>query len=132
MIAANELRIGNWIIRKSSGNHQQVREILTTRVLLDNEPPLNPRKHMTVSLLSIDPIHLSPEILEKCGGIKQPDNNGTDLYWFKKDFGIRLLNYTDPIVHILGYDRRHQNIKYIHQLQNLYFAIVGEELQVNL
>jgi hypothetical protein len=112
---------------------------LTTKVLLDNEPPLNPRKLTTVSLLSVEPIPLTPEILEKCGfenaidgmRIELPisddlkcDNYDLYMSYYSKEFFIAGINENS------GFGR--MNLKYLHHLQNLYFAMTGEELPISL
>jgi hypothetical protein len=71
-------------------------------------------------------IPLTPEILEKAGFQLFPWG------WIKKsktDFGVRLQ------VHSFAYEVSGNNpvkLTYLHQLQNLYFALTGEELNVNL
>lgn len=137
MIQANELRIGNWVKRKSGGC-QQVLEVLSTMVLLQNEPPLDVNKTMRLPLSSVEPIPLTPEILKKAG-LKR-DKEGWVLSF---DFKIY-----DPL-EIGGagdYVQSNRNIftiihnnsvfpkgfKYLHQLQNLYFALTSEELEINL
>lgn len=75
-------------------------------------------------LNKLDGIPLTPELLKRCGfekGINNPDYH--DLRFFvltKIEEGYRLRNCDYP-----GRD-----IKYLHQLQNLYFALTGEELTI--
>jgi hypothetical protein len=74
----------------------------------------------------IHPIPLTPEILEKAGFELFPWG------WVKKasnDFGIRLN------VQSFSYDVSGNypvKLDYLHQLQNLYYALTGEELNVQL
>lgn len=73
--------------------------------------------------IKLDPIELTPDWLEKAGFILMDDNGdfkGNDRYWIHpKLYGqISLPNYF----------YRGIFIKYIHQLQNLYFALTGSEL----
>lgn len=69
-------------------------------------------------------IPLTQEILEKCGFELFPWG------WVKKstkDFGIRLQ------VKSFSYEVSGNNpvpLQYLHQLQNLYFALTGEELEI--
>ena len=89
---------------------------------------------------NIKPIVLTPEILEKCG------------FEYVTDWTVRDKRKHDCVTFLdLGYmylasgmmgggvtlfqnDRRSTgtNIDYLHQLQNLYFCLVGKELQVKL
>lgn len=111
---ANELRIGNWVYYPPMKNNYQVLR-LNTDIEVDYEP-----------------IPLTEEILLKCGF----SNNG--------DGGVEL--YLKPM--ILSYDLKTKKMylmagqfaectdtvpcEYLHQLQNLYFALTGEELTINL
>lgn len=123
MIHVHELRIGNlfkdqdgepcyfagawqrqdgWILRDSAGNTYKESEIY--------------------------PIELTPEILEKAGFVK------TGTWYFKSPILI-----TDKWVEIEGvnYDYNgaivETNIcQYLHQLQNLYHTLTGEELIIEI
>ena len=119
MIQANELRLGNWF---QSNIYQQV-ALETLEYLLN--PNFAPHS-------AVKPIPLTPEILEKCGfecvshGLttityvhKGLPEYGRTCYWHA-EIGELNLNYI-----AIG-------VKYLHQLQNLYFALTGEELEVNL
>ena len=74
------------------------------------------------NLSCYEPVLLTPEILEKCGAIVYCFDNGNPNQYRIKDrlFVIRdghIVDYGSSVV-----------IKYLHQLQNLYFALCGEEL----
>jgi hypothetical protein len=111
----NELRIGNWI--KYAGQ-----EIELTRQ----------KFKLSVFTLGLDelhePIRITEEWLVKFGFEKYEKG-------FVKDFGYSALyaylptNYCSLIVGreevIINY-----NLKHVHQLQNLYFALTGTELQL--
>lgn len=99
--------------------------------------------------LRIQPIVLSPEILEKCGFEKdadfplEPVANRYSLkilgasQWY---FVAMIVNQDTPenkkgtvIVQYTVQDfGASDNLKYLHQLQNLYFALTGEELEIVL
>jgi len=78
----------------------------------------------------IEPIPLTPEILvEKCGFVWEVYYQGYhfDKYIIREDNdGFRILSSVNRTYQIRG------NIKYLHQLQNLYFALTGQELEVFL
>lgn len=115
---AKELKIGNWVIF-DGGFPEQVRT--ETFAILYKYPE---------RIRLIEPIPLTPEILEKAGfmwsiyhqafhkeGFPFDVNEGNEwftLYTFKKS------------THITSC------LKYLHQLQNLFFALTGEELKIEL
>jgi hypothetical protein len=109
MINANELRIGNWV---KIGHHQT-----TVFHIIGDED-------------FFEPIPLTPEILEKCGFKEMPSKG------FNKVVRVRLKTI-ELSVFLNGniyLERQGEDIllplKYthLHQLQNLYFALTGEEL----
>jgi hypothetical protein len=73
------------------------------------------------------PIPLTPEILEKCGFVKWIDNVACS---YKKEYSpqrfIDISNYKDYYRCFIA------TFKYIHQLQNLYFALTNTELPITL
>ena len=79
---------------------------------------------------NIKPIVLTPEILEKCGfdydaSYEVPKvQKGNFILWdgFDGSFGANFGGLT----------RLDVSVQYLHQLQNLYFALTGEELEVKL
>jgi hypothetical protein len=120
---ANELRIGNWC---ASPYEPKIFKVSAMHILHLEEG---------MDSLSILGIPLTPEILQKAGfavaftsdpqspnaskkytlglfKIHQPDEDAPFLYFFSEDYDVRL--------------------KYLHQLQNLYFALTGEELNIQL
>lgn len=108
MIKANELRLGNWVLD-----------------VYDN------KVKVTIIDDTVDwakPIPLTPEILEKSGFVKQMEwtycieiQVGQKLVYYlgEKGWSIGNKNYSD-----------FENLKYLHQLQNLYHALTGEELEI--
>ena len=72
------------------------------------------------------PIPLTPEILEKCGF-------QWDIYWQGLTDGNWVLTEGENNTYRLAYGKRRHDvivygIKYLHQLQNLFFCLVGQEL----
>ncbi len=137
MINVKELRIGNWVNFDSVGN-----DVVETIDFNDEDPD----KTDTYFTHVIDgskpnethPIQLTPEILEKCGfkpdstmlSFQHPDpKNPQDEH---KDLGTcyptffynkRLGRWMDCHTRVC--------VDYLHQLQNLYYALTGEELTYN-
>lgn len=108
MIQANELRIGNWVNDKSVGYVQ-----------------VNWLTFHPDNLKNTEPIPLTPEILENAG-FEALDHGARDTSFCRNNFFLRWY----VIEEVVRYEGR--EIKYLHQLQNLYFALVGEELKVEL
>jgi hypothetical protein len=74
------------------------------------------------------PIPLSEEILLKAGFEKE------DNFWWDIRVKIRLVD-NNSTIYITGGELpliMLNNYKYVHQLQNLYFALTNTELQINL
>jgi len=124
MIHANELRIGNKI--KVYTDIVDVTDIgddgtIGTTAYFDGQMGCC---GCTDSMA--DPIPLTPEILEKWDMV---DEYGCS----KQNFVI--FHYEDGTFSVgssLGEYSVGKQFKYLHQLQNLYFALTGEELEVKL
>jgi hypothetical protein len=119
-ILASELRIGNWY--DHNGKHCQV----SPNTIL--EVWESPRKW-------VQPIPLTPEILEKCGFEWEDIETHTDKTTRGLYKSILMMLpatsncwYAAPF----GYPLSLHRTLYLHQLQNLYFALTGEELEVKL
>lgn len=86
---------------------------------------------LTWDLKDCSPIPLSPEILEKCGFVKKGRYAiGVGGYQVFVNGRIELLQPKKGGPYILAFHE--VKIAYLHQLQNLYFALTGEELTINL
>lgn len=76
-----------------------------------------------------DPIPLTAEILEKAG-FEPLDYGSRDTSYYiperDNDFFLRYYVLEDVVRH------EGKEIKYLHQLQNLYFALTGEELKIDV
>lgn len=73
-----------------------------------------------------DPIPITPEWLERLGFEKMPPKNHWEEYW---DKGILRLYITDGKISPIAVIHS-KKPKYVHQLQNLYHALTGEELTI--
>lgn len=134
MIQVNELRISNLV--DYNGMYLSVSEIYTPKprkpVRFDGVEcvELHCGGFITATMDDIKPIPLTEEILLKCGFAKSSDGE----HFFIGHYGFCLVHdgqdycmkpvIIDPMV--IAYCR------YLHQLQNLYFALTGKELEVNL
>ena len=109
---ANEFRIGNWY------NEFGIPKQVVPNLILK----LYQIELAGKVVIDVSPIPLTPEILVKAG-FRQNFNF----------FNIRHLEYT-LISNRMRYKTKiiDKPLKYVHQLQNLYFTLTGEELNIEL
>lgn len=124
-IKINELRVGNYVMRQSDKLHKEKQGERTRLYKIEKIVPQEVHKW--------DAIPLTGSILESCGFnmIKGRMAYGDlyihyylDSYSFQngtmwREFGDLAFNHDT-------------DIKYLHQLQNYYFAIEGQELKIEL
>lgn len=133
---SKELRIGNWVehLDGSAGKVNAVMPSVAT-VLFELVAE-------RVRYAALKGIPLTPEILEKAGFFKVVDGrwkieNMTTYYYlstardYKEGFGAKIV-FSDT-----GEDTGYapfmaEPMYYLHQLQNLFFALTGEELEIEL
>jgi hypothetical protein len=130
---ANELRIGNWIeldndLRLEHKHNQRINKIRT----IDCQLVSDENEYYGQLYEFIKPIPLTEEWLVRFGFT--PDHN--DYFFECEDHGVELeASWSSRNMqtgetfgwHISEY----QHVKSVHQLQNLYFALTGEELKLN-
>ena len=134
MIKPQELRIGNYVIVKNY-NSKYWNKIGTIEAFTRNAEyiSLDINQNSAFYLKDIQPIPLTEEILLKCGFEKSNDldkfyhlellNKWTRIYFNPKHKVCTLsINQHDSLI----------RIQYLHQLQNLYFALTNEELTIQL
>lgn len=122
---ANELRIGNYVRCKSNSEILPVEEILSSGVFFANENLITIYDH-------IEPVSLTPEILIKYGFESTMHDDKYQRYELNIkgiDFMFEIIGMAKPDFYLcmVGVD-----ILYLHQLQNLYFALTGTELEIKL
>lgn len=111
MIKANELRIGNWLLCAEV-------DVPFQWQASDFEEVNNSKAR---------PIPLTHKILEQCGF---KESRQTFFTWYTRrltDSQFRL-DYSDETTYHWVQSNTIVELNYLHQLQNLYFAITGEEL----
>lgn len=111
---SSDLRIGNYVL--ANGKITKVIDVL--------ESGINQMRYdVEYDLEDLEPIELTEEILLKCGfekEILEPKH-----YCIK---GMCIWKCNDMFL----CDKNGVHIKYLHQLQNLYFALTNEELNLQL
>ncbi len=126
MITASELRVGNALMVTATDtmdNHISfVVSISKDEIRVSRDDDYG----MGCDLDGLLPIPLTPEILEKCGFEKSKNHS---LDYFKKSVTGNAFFFR------IGRPFKHENrfypeVKYLHQIQNLYFALTGDELPV--
>lgn len=139
MIKANELRIGSMVIVDKNGNIGEVLAIYQQNYeTVCSVKYDDPKYHLiggykTVLISDLSPIPITPEVLERCGFIKYGQtpffsyrlkvNSLDELAWYSQDCELRYQTIGSGFT-------RNFNIKYLYQLQNLVFALTGQELKI--
>jgi hypothetical protein len=121
-----ELRIGNYVC--VTEKHPLKVKIINDEdaimsTVSDNSPYIT-----AASLLAFKPIPLTEEWLLKFGFDRVNEKEGNP---FKKDFiTIDYFSFRKGWCIFPGENISFNPINYVHQLQNLYFALTGEELKI--
>lgn len=130
MIQANELRIGNILKPINSRYNEQF--IVVENIALD-EVNYNFKPY---SLDALQPIPITPEILEKCG-FKQVvvfEGINTNVYELNKfEIGRDGLDFVNMEMTIIIDKSLTLKVKYLHELQNIYYWYTNkQELKITL
>jgi hypothetical protein len=120
MIKSNELRVGNLVKYTGGFENKDLTYFITESVEIDAiaENPL------------YEPIPLTPEILEKAGFELELKFESGD-YWFHEKMRTFAASRMYIYLPYSLFDSM-APCKYVHQLQNLYWVLVGEELEISL
>ena len=111
---AQDLRIGNWV----QFRHTETPVLITLGDFV--------REYKEEHLEDYEPIPLTEEWLVKFGFEKQLDGN----YKHPNSHEIEVFFHNRGFEVIVDSTCKN-HIKHVHQLQNLYFALTGEELELN-
>jgi hypothetical protein len=130
---ANELRIGNWV--KFEGNFYQINSINdndTVELMGDGYWHLPGRYHIRY----IKPIKITEQWLINANmKLVGKFSNQRYLRVKKHKFDISQITFS-PVERLVRLESGYKesilipHIKYVHQLQNLYFALMGKELKI--
>lgn len=126
----SELRLGNWIELRPDHTHRRYIEVSrinrgsvgnkTTRFETDN--PRQPSEMKELFSQYLFPIPLTDEIIQRCGF--EVRYNGIKTYYnplMELDYEFNLMRYESNV-----------KINYVHQLQNIYFALTNTELDLDI
>jgi hypothetical protein len=145
MIKVNELRVGNLIYAGTDENDQpqagkvlQIFEDVIHWTFDLNQKSINEGYNST-DLRYVNPILLTPEWMERCGFEKDDERYDGETLIMRRGVielrhdedqpltGYSIAIYDDGTLAFVRY-----SILYLHQLQNLYFALTGEEIQIKM
>jgi hypothetical protein len=125
-IKASELRIGNWVACDIMDGYEKI------MAPIDRVNPVEKNYY---------PIPLTPEILKSAGFEKTDDSMfalPNNLFVYFGEDGAKDIAYNKKLVARIKqvqfneYEYLFRHMDYLHQLQNLFFALTGEELTVKL
>lgn len=131
MIKISELRIGNFIYWNIP---EKINVVHTIKGITEKRPQTVPIS-LGDSYEEYSGIPITEEWLMKFGCNPQEITHFKFNYWNKeKDFSVDVeLNGHERFFYYLLHNQdRRKTLVYIHQLQNLYFALTGEELTTRL
>ncbi len=130
-LKASELRIGN-LVQSSPIHENKLKRIKHIHTQHEQEVVFYEGDHIGDFIKDISGITLSAQLLEKCG------------FWmtFYKTLRLSLINGNaiefnceSAECYLVFDDTKKttlEQVKYLHQIQNLYFALLGKELAITL
>lgn len=139
MIKASELRIGNYFHPMSKNVEVQIPASAVIHQVgsVDKFGNISVIEHdaktITLTTKEISPIPLTPELLKKIGFDTSENGtlyiqvgNTTYLEYQDGHWSVTPETWRGTLIDFWG------EVKYLHQLQNLYYSLSGEELKIAL
>lgn len=134
-VTVRDLRIGNYIkIRQDNFHFQEILQINKGSVCIEDAIS---DEFVGVDIIEVEPIKISKDWVEKLGFIFIIRN----MWELKIDFYTKLQFYENQDDYITLFVQNYnngerisdthlalKNVKHVHQVQNLYFALTGREL----
>lgn len=124
MIKVNELRIGSWVLCEDNANKYVKKPLLVSNIgslsiwCYDNGEEVQKYNN------NVHPIELTPTVLEACG---MAYDKHLDEWFLINDYVF----HTTDEENVIEFDYCIK-LCYLHQLQNLYFVLTGEELEIDV
>lgn len=139
-----ELRLGNWLNHKDDWSYRQSDQDFTEFNFQWNEYDWYALGECILNFDLIEPIPLTEQWLVKFGFEKviyesdetgygtdyELDIKGVGCISYSDDFSCALFGSKESSKNELGFLPNWDNCKHVHSLQNLYFALIGEELKI--
>lgn len=145
---AEELRIGSWVFYDNSLYRKGIYKVwsinnkstpIKQSITFDLDSEQLDRHVSHAYIVNIHPVLLTEEILLKCGFRKQLNGNVHLSIDTRSINSIELVyNFKDKLFTMwTGSDITHARpvvleVQYLHQLQNLFYALTNKELEVKL
>lgn len=139
-----ELRLGNWLNHKDDWSYRQSEQDFKEFNFQWDDLDWFALVECRLNLDNFEPIPLTEEWLIKFGFEKviydtdetgygtdyELDIKGVGCISYSDDFSCALFGSKESSKNELGFLPNWDNCKHVHSLQNLYFALVGEELKI--
>lgn len=126
---SNELRIGNSILMNGEVVHN-----IGYAVIMDVHQINKGVKNEYLNTVKYEPIPLSEKRLLEFGFEPKYDSENNNIDFYSPEGGLYVVQLHVEVNDFIFYDCDGGigvRIEYVHQLQNLYFCLVGDELMVN-
>lgn len=130
MIKATDLRLGNKVL--VNGQICTVNNLFPNNIRVAELSVLHQINHESL----YEPVPLTPEILEQCGFVKSEykdfDHPVLKCRWVSKTIvgtNIKPFLRFDSMTKL---DKPSTDVYYVHQLQNLYYSLTGQELEIKI
>lgn len=139
-----ELRLGNWLNHKDDWSYRQSEQDFKEFNFQWDDLDWFALVECRLNLDNFEPIPLTEEWLVKFGFEKvvydtdetgygtdyELDIKGVGCISYSDDFSCALFSSKESSKNELGFLPNWDNCKHVHSLQNLYFALIGEELKI--
>ena len=123
----NELRLGNYV--DFDGLSFTIKCISNNFIEADRG-----RGKVRFSINDLKPIPITEQWLLRLGFEKEKEQDKLLATYFYHKNNISRVEFSDKHGNLYWHDNYssiyHKEIKYVHQLQNIYFALIGEELEI--
>lgn len=129
MVPTSEFRLGNYVIDKLRNNRMRPLGAISTRYTgLMEQVMFDHSTDNWQHCRDIDPIPITPKILEKCGFVKTDCGFViTETDEFRSKLTLQLHDEKTYKFDCSGF---WYGINHLHQLQNLYYILTGSELTI--